>query len=147
MTMNAGRWASLALIGTALASTLGGCCASGLKDSRVSISPEIDGDIKLRGLTAGRADNGHVMVDAEIGNCERHVEQFQYRVTWIDSNGLAVDSLNSNWTAATLSPKGTERLRLVSPVASAENFKLELIDVEDEDRLLWWPFNYFFGRR
>lgn len=131
----------------ALAGSLGACCAAGMKDSRVSISSEIDGDIKLRGLTTGRNSGGTRTVEAEIGNCERHVEQFQYRVTWVDENGLAIDSPSSVWATSTLAPKSTERLRLVAPVASAEDFRLELIDVEDEDRLLWWPFNYFFGRR
>lgn len=147
MNMTTGRagWASASML---LASVvLSGCCAAGMKDSRVSISPEIDGDIKLRGLTAGRGQGGTTVVEAEIGNCERHVEQYQYRVTWLDEQGLAIDTPSSVWSTETLAPKSVERLRLVAPVASAEDFRLELIDVEDEDRLLWWPFDFFFGRR
>ncbi|MEM1071904.1 MAG: YcfL family protein [Planctomycetota bacterium] len=140
------RLASIGFAGI-VAATLGGCCASGMKDSRVSISPEIDGDIKLRSLNAGVGPGGRQLVEAEIGNCERHPEQFQYRVTWLDADGLTLPMSSAEWTTETLAAKNTQRLRLIAPVAEAETFSLELIDVEDDDRLLWWPFNYFFGRR
>ncbi|QDU33543.1 hypothetical protein KS4_15930 [Poriferisphaera corsica] len=69
-------------------------------------------------------------ISVEIQNTTHSRKNFNYRVDWLDANGMSISSLLSSWKQKTLAGKETGFLTAVAPTPKASDFRLQLIEAK-----------------
>jgi uncharacterized protein YcfL len=122
-------------------------CSKPSKDARVNLQPGVGSDtlgsnivirpvtnafnvltgegIEVREAVTKRNEAGMLELYVLGYNDSVLVRRFQYKVEWVDKEGLPVDTKTSTWLPMSASPKTTFSIKVVAPRAEAVDFKMD----------------------
>ena len=113
--------------------TLVACATSGVMGTSDSAKSEIV-EVQNKSLAKKvsikdfktRIVNDLLNVQVEIENNFNSTQEFQYKFSWFDTTGFAVDSEASSWNAIILHGKESKTVQALAPNPAARKFKIVL---------------------
>ncbi len=90
----------------------------------LTVSQTADGFMRVQ-LTATNIRVG-VLAQAWSGITGENPYNIRYKFTWFDQNGMAVDSILSDWQTAVVIPGESVHLQSVAPKKNCKDFRIDL---------------------
>ena len=113
----------------ATAGALAGCIAPPQNvgevpmDTRVTISPDLSGDVVVTDVRCVKVGSNYLTLQANlVNNCSRPLA-VDWRVQWLDADGVEIDSAVSTWNARMLQPFEICGLKAVAPTPVAADMR------------------------
>ena len=110
-----------------------------IRDSRFVADGFLKDRLALKNLTVSRTEAGFMRVQLEVVNIRTgafsqmwssitkdNPYQIQYKFTWFTKDGMAFDTILSNWQNHTIIPGETAHLQSVAPTKNCHDFKISL---------------------
>lgn len=94
-------------------------------DKRIITDPTLNGIAMVVSLRE-TMEGDLVKIQVELLNDDRKDHQVNYRFSWYDGSGMAVDSPMSLWKPVTILGRQTIPLQAIAPNPRAKDFRLEL---------------------
>lgn len=122
---------ALALL-SASAAALSGCIAppqisaagAAPADTRVTVAPNLYGDVVVTDVRCVKGASGILTFQANVVNNCASPLAVEWRVQWLDQNGVEIDSLVSSWNARMLHPHDVCGLKGTAPGADAADMRI-----------------------
>ncbi len=118
---------TVALAGVACA--LAGCIAPPQNaamppaDTRVTVAPNLSGDVVVTDVRCVRGQGGFMTFQANlVNNCSSRLA-VDWKVQWLDADGVEIDSVVSSWSARMLQPYEICALKGTAPNPSAADMR------------------------
>ena len=107
-----------ALIGAALFS---GCVATNVPppDRRVTIAPDLGTSVYVTDVRCVKGPTGIYTFQANVVNNTGSDSAVQWKVVWLDADGVTIDSAVSTWSDRMLQPYEVGALKGVAPTPKA----------------------------
>ena len=80
--------------------------------------------IQVTRAVTRKNDAGFLQLQVEGYNNSYNVERFQYKVEWLDVDGLVIDSKTNVWLPTSAAGKSTFNIMATAPNAEAVNFRM-----------------------
>ena len=80
--------------------------------------------IEITRAVTRRNDAGFLQLQVEGFNNSYNVERFQYKVEWLDADGLVIDSKTNVWLPVSAAGKSTFNIMATAPNAQAVDFRM-----------------------
>lgn len=113
------------LIFVAAAAAMTGCVSTPVPpmDTRVTISPDLGHKMYVTDVrcTKGKSDYLTLQVNA-VNNTSSELN-VQWKVVWLDSDGMEIDSLVSSWNSLALQPYEIRGLQGTAPRVDAADMR------------------------
>lgn len=94
-------------------------------DRRVTLTPELDGDIMITDIRVAKTDSSDfktVQMNV-VNNCGKPYA-VQWKVQWLDADGIEIDSVVSTWKARALQPYEICGLKATAPRPDAADLRI-----------------------
>ena len=88
-------------------------------DTRVTIAADIAGDIVVSDMRCPKNGSGFLTLQANVVNVRSGDRGVEWKVVWLDSDGMEIDSIVSSWNKAMLAPNEIKGLKATAPRADA----------------------------
>lgn len=93
-------------------------------DTRVTVAPDLFGDIVVTDVRCVKGGGGFLTLQANIvNNCSRPLA-VDWKVQWLDADGVEIDSVMSTWNARMLQPFEICGLKGTAPTAASADMRL-----------------------
>ena len=109
--------------------TLAGCiappqnAAAAPADTRVTVAPDLFGDIVVTDVRCVKNAIGYMTLQANIvNNCSRPLA-VDWRVQWLDADGVEIESVVSTWNARMIQPMEICGLKATASSPSAADMR------------------------
>ena len=118
-------------IAAAAAAALSGCLAPPQSsvaggppvDTRVTVAPNLWGDVVVTDVRCAKGASDYLTLQANlVNNCGRPLA-VDWRVQWLDADGVEIDSVVSTWNARMLQPYEICGLKAVAPTPAAADMR------------------------
>lgn len=98
-----------------------GCVATNLPpaDRRVTIAEDLGTDVFVTDVRCAKGGGSYATFQANVVNNTSHDLGVEYKVVWLDSDGVTIDSLVSTWNKVVLAPKDVQALKGTAPRPAA----------------------------
>ena len=103
----------------ATAAVLTGCGTPPPVDTRVTIAADVAGDIVISDIRCPRNQAGFLTFQANVVNVRFGDRGVEWKVVWLDADGVAIDSVVSTGSARMLNPHDVCALKGVAPRSDA----------------------------
>lgn len=108
-----------------------GCTTSAVSaahpaDCRVTIAADLASDMTVVGLRCVRNAGGYLEMQANVVNNLTNDRGIEWRIVWLDANGLELPSAVSNWTKRMVAPKDFAEVKCVAASLEAVDFRFHL---------------------
>ena len=103
----------------ATAAVLAGCGTPPPVDTRVTIAADVAGDIVISDIRCPRNQAGFLTFQANVVNVRSGDRGVEWKVVWLDADGIEIDSLVSSWNKVMLAPNEIKGLKATAPRADA----------------------------
>ena len=110
---------------------LAGCIAppqnaqagAGPVDVRVTIAPDLFGDVVVTDVRCAKGKSDYLTLQANlVNNCSSPLA-VDWRVQWLDADGVEIDSVVSSWNARMLQPYEICGLKATAPKPDAADMR------------------------
>ena len=88
------------------------------------VSVVVGEGIEINDLKERRTSDGLLEVQLSGYNHALSRKKFDYRVEWLDADGMVLNSAMTKWTTVSVMPKSEFSFRVISPNARAENYRI-----------------------
>ena len=107
-----------ALLGAVLMS---GCVATNMPpmDRRVTVAADLGTRVYVTDVRCAKGNGDYATFQANVVNNTSSDLGVEWQVTWLDADGIAVDSLVSTWNKLMLAPNDVVALKNTSPRVDA----------------------------
>ena len=109
----------LLIAALAVAGLFSGCSTLPPADMRVTIAADVAGDIVISDIRCPRNQAGFLTFQANVVNVRSGDRGVEWKVVWLDADGVEVDSLVSSWNKVMLAPNEIKGLKATAPRADA----------------------------
>ena len=92
-------------------------------DSRVTVAPDIGGDVVVTDVRCARGTSTCLVFQANLANACNCALPVQWKVQWLDADGIEIDSTVSTWNARMLQPYELCSLKATAPTSSAVDMR------------------------
>ena len=93
-------------------------------DTRITVAPDLFGDIVVTDVRCVKNGVGFLTLQANIvNNCSSPLA-VDWKVQWLDADGVEIDSVVSTWNARMLQPMEICGLKATAPSPSAVDMRL-----------------------
>ena len=113
----------------AVSGILAGCISSSQNvfdeppDVRVTISPDLNGKVVVTDVRCVKGASQYLTLQANIvNNCSSPLA-VDWRVQWLDADGVEIDSVVSTWNARMLQPYELCGLKATAPTTAAADMR------------------------
>ncbi len=89
-----------------------------------ALSALIGEGLDLGDVKTFRNESGFMEAHISVYNRAVATKRFEYRVEWLDVNGVVIDSAVTTWLPFSVMGKSTAQFRAVAPRQSAVNFRV-----------------------
>ena len=108
-----------------------GCTSSAVStahpvDCRVTIAADLADDMTVAGLRCVRNPGGYLEMQANVVNNLANDRGIEWRIVWLDANGIELPSAVSNWTKRMVAPKDFAEVKCVASSLQAVDFRFHL---------------------
>ena len=119
-------------IAAAAAAALSGCLAPPQSsvaggppvDTRVTVAPNLWGDVVVTDVRCAKGASDYLTLQANlVNNCGRPLA-VDWRVQWLDADGVEIDSAVCSWNARMLQPHEICGLKGTAPRADAADMRI-----------------------
>jgi uncharacterized protein YcfL len=122
-------------------------CSKPSKDSRINLQPRVGSDtlgsnivtrpvtnafniligegIEVREAVTRRNESGMLELFVLGYNDSVQTRRFQYKVEWLDADGLPVETKTSTWLPKSAARKSTFSIKVVAPRTDAVDFRMD----------------------
>lgn len=116
------------LIGSVLLVLLGlftGCVATNIQpmDRRVTVAEDLGTDVFVTDVRCAKGRSDHYTFQANVVNNTGSEVAVEWKVIWLDSDGMEIDSLVSTWNRMALGAKEIRGLKGVAPRPDAVDMR------------------------
>lgn len=97
----------------AMAGLMAGCVATYVPpmDRRVTLAEDLGTSVFVTDVRCVKGASPYATFQANVVNNTSHDLGVEYKVVWLDANGLTIDSLVSTWNKIMLAPKDVQALK------------------------------------
>lgn len=101
----------------ALAGLVAGCVSYNAPpiDRRVTIAEDLGTAVFVTDARCAKGASSYATFQANVVNNTSHDLGVEWKVVWLDADGIAIDSLTSTWNKLVLPPKGIQALKGTAP--------------------------------
>lgn len=92
-------------------------------DTRVTIAPDLYSHVVVTDVRCTKGKVGHLTLQANlVNNCDGPLA-VDWKVQWLDADGVEIDSVVSTWNARMLQPYEICGLKAVAPTPAAADMR------------------------
>ena len=92
-------------------------------DTRVTVSPDLSGDVVVTDVRCTKGQSQFLVFQANLANSCNSALPVEWKVQWLDADGVEIDSVVSTWNARVLQPYELCGLKSVAPLPSAVDMR------------------------
>jgi uncharacterized protein YcfL len=92
-------------------------------DTRITVAPNLEGDVCITDVRCAKAESSFLAFQANmVNNCNGPLA-VEWKVQWLDQDGIEIDSVVSSWNARVLQPYEIGALKAVAPRPEAVDMR------------------------
>ena len=112
------------MIGVASA-VLAGCVSAPMppQDTRVTVAEDVRRDLYVTDVRCSKGNGEFYVFQANVVNNSRQELALEYKVQWLDRDGIAIDSIVSGWQKASVAAKDIRGLKATAPRRDAADMR------------------------
>ncbi|MBA4148607.1 MAG: YcfL family protein [Verrucomicrobia bacterium] len=99
-----------------------------VSDQRVLTDNSLNRSVRILGVNESTGPGDHLKVQIELQNTTRTTKGFSYKFEWFDANGMLLRTPASAFVPRQIEGKESIFITAVSPIATAKDFRLKLIE-------------------
>lgn len=103
-----------------------GCATVRKYDLRVKVNPDVGRDLFVSGLVMGSTEAGYKTIRGTIHNDYGYDKPVEWRVVWLDENGVELEELASGWNKIVAPARGEAQIRGASTRPEARDYRFYL---------------------
>lgn len=92
-------------------------------DRRVTIAENISGDIVISDVRCTKGRSDHYTFQANVVNVTSHELWLDWKVVWLNAEGMEIDSIVNTWNSAAIAPKDIRALTGTAPLPEAVDMR------------------------
>jgi uncharacterized protein YcfL len=96
------------------------------QDRRVTVSPELGTRVWVTDVRLAKANSQQYTLQANVVNNTSGVVRMEYRVVWLDANGMELPSVLSTWHPISAVEREIVGLAATAPTPEAVDFRFYL---------------------
>lgn len=110
------------------AAALAGCASSPVQpmDTRVTVAPGLYGDLYVSDVRCVKGGSGVLTMQANVVNNTSSQLRLQWRVQWLDADGMEIETIVSTWSDVAVQPYAIKGLKSTGPGPDAVDMRLYL---------------------
>jgi len=97
-------------------------------DKRITTDNSLNNKVNVQYISSARNSTGHKVLQFEVLNRTKGMQNFFYAVEWFDAQGMLVSAASTGWTERQIMGKETLVLSAIAPTAACDDFRLKLIE-------------------
>lgn len=104
---------------------LSGCVMTPVQpmDRRVTLSPELYGDVYVTDIRCAKGTSDFCTFQANMVNNTDAQYPIEWKVLWLDADGIEIESLVSTWNSLVLQPFEVRGLKGTAPRSDAADMR------------------------
>ena len=112
------------LVGLLSAAVLG-CVSNRMPpvDTHVTIAPDLCGDVEVSDVRCARGSSSYLTFQANLMNVRNKTLAVDWKVQWLDAEGIEIDSVVSTWNTRALQPFEIRALKATAPRPDAADMR------------------------
>ncbi|MCK5802276.1 MAG: YcfL family protein [Lentisphaeria bacterium] len=99
-------------------------CQSVPHDPRVRLEPGLRGTVSVTNVITMTNDADFARIQVTLYNRTSQIRHVEARVSWLDFQGMAQDSLTENWQFISLGSYGEARFQSTAPNSKTKDFRV-----------------------
>ena len=116
-----GRTVFAALVVAACA--FSGCSTLPPADTRITIAADVASDIRVTDARCVKGSGDYFTFQANVVNNCTSQRVVEWKVQWLDADGVAIDSVVSSWNSRAIQPMEICALKSTAPCPEAADFR------------------------
>lgn len=122
------------MIGVASA-VLVGCVSAPMppQDTRVTVAEDVRRDLYVTDVRCSKGNGEFYVFQANVVNNSRQELALEYKVQWLDRDGIAIDSIVSGWQKASVAAKDIRGLKATAPRRDAADMRFYVRRMRTDD--------------
>ena len=92
-------------------------------DTRVTVAADVAGDVVISDIRCPRNQAGFLTFQANVVNLRSGERGVEWKVVWLDADGVEIETLLSSWNKAMLAPNEIKSLRATAPRPDAVDMR------------------------
>lgn len=122
------------MIGVASA-VLAGCVSAPMppQDTRVTVAEDVRRDLYVTDVRCSKGNGEFYVFQANVVNNSRQELALEYKVQWLDRDGIAIDSIISGWQKASVAAKDIRGLKATAPRRDAADMRFYVRRMRTDD--------------
>ena len=108
------------------AAVFSGCSTLPPVDTRVTIAADVAGDVVISDIRCPRNQAGLLTFLAHAANVRSGDRGVEWKVAWLDADGVEIDTLLSSWNKVMLAPNEVKGLKATAPCPDAADMRFYL---------------------
>ena len=105
---------------------LSGCSTLPPVDTRVTVAADVAGDVVISDIRCPRNQAGFLTFQANVVNLRSGERGVEWKVVWLDADGVEIETLLSSWNKAMLAPNEIKGLKATAPRPDAADMRFYL---------------------
>lgn len=108
-----------------VSAVLTGCVSAPLPplDTRVTVAEDVRRDLYVTDVRCSKGNGEFYVFQANVVNNSRTDIALEYKVQWLDRDGIAIDSIVSGWQKALVAAKEIRGLKATAPRRDAADMR------------------------
>lgn len=104
---------------------MSGCVATNIPpmDRRVTIAADLGTKVYVTDVRCAKGKSDYSTFQANVVNNTSRDLGVEWRVVWLDEDGIAIDSLVSTWNKVMLAPNDIQALKVTAPRTDAADMR------------------------
>ena len=107
----------------AAVAALSGCSTLPPVDTRVTVAADVAGDVVISDIRCPRNQAGFLTFQANVVNLRSGERGVEWKVAWLDADGVEIETLLSSWNKVMLGPNEIKGLRATAPRPDAADMR------------------------
>lgn len=116
----------LAFAMAAAVAAFSGCSTLPPADTRVTVAADVAGDVVISDIRCPRNQAGFLTFQANVVNVRSGERGVEWKVAWLDADGVEIDTLLSSWNKVMLAPNEIKGLKATAPRPDAADMRFYL---------------------
>ena len=114
------------------ATALAGCISSPIPpmDTRVTIAPNLGAKLYVTDVRCAKGTGDYLTFQANVVNNTRSELRVQWKVQWLDADGIEIDSLVSSWNSVAIQPFDMKGLKGTAPRTDAADMRFYVREMD-----------------
>lgn len=114
---------------------LAGCVSAPMppQDTRVTVAEDVRRDLYVTDVRCSKGNGEFYVFQANVVNNSRQELALEYKVQWLDRDGIAIDSIVSGWQKASVAAKDIRGLKATAPRRDAADMRFYVRRMRTDD--------------